>query len=412
MTEPTLSIGILSGKEIEFSFPVAFITSDGQTAWGAQKAWYQDGCIRWQGRTYDRLSFTPPVGADSFFELKGVTIGIRFHWERQEAQRFKGVLSLMVVGEELVAVNLLPMEAYLTSVVSSEMNADAPPAFLRAHAVIARSWAMDKLAHPTEHKHFTLCADDHCQRYQGIGRTTSPQAVEAVAATRGEVLTYGGEICDTRYSKCCGGAMEEFGSCWDGAAHPYLQGKRDSSTAASLPDLTREEEAERWIRSTPDAFCHTQDKALLAQVLNSYDRETPDFYRWKVTYTQEELASLIRQRLGDGFGPILDLVPRQRGVSGRIIYLDIVGTYRTLTIGKELNIRRALSPTHLYSSAFVVDKEGTGPAPSRFILTGAGWGHGVGLCQIGAAVMGSQGYSYRDILSHYYPGSELTRSYT
>ena len=271
------------------------------------------------------------------------------------------------------------------------------------------------------HKNFDVCADDHCQRYQGITRASTSRAIEAVSATRGEALMYEGKICDARFSKCCGGAFEEFQNCWENVRHPYLIGQRDSQTTNKLPDLTIEAEADKWIRTSPVAFCNTQDKKILSQVLNNYDQETADFYRWKVSYSQEELSELIHKRSGIDFGKIIDLIPVERGTSGRLVRLKIVGTLRTLTIGKELEIRRTLSTSHLYSSAFVVDKEykeedrkykeKEQEIPSRFILTGAGWGHGVGLCQIGAAVMGEQGYKYEEILSHYYPGSMIERQY-
>jgi stage II sporulation protein D len=271
------------------------------------------------------------------------------------------------------------------------------------------------------HKNFDVCADDHCQRYQGITRASTSRAIEAVSATRGEVLMYEGKICDARFSKCCGGAFEEFQNCWENVRHPYLIGQRDSQTTNKLPDLTIEAEADKWIRTSPVAFCNTQDKKILSQVLNNYDQETADFYRWKVSYSQEELSELIHKRSGIDFGKIIDLIPVERGTSGRLVRLKIVGTLRTLTIGKELEIRRTLSNSHLYSSAFVVDKEykeedreykeEEQKIPSRFILTGAGWGHGVGLCQIGAAVMGEKGYKYEEILSHYYPGSMIERQY-
>ena len=404
------------------------------------------------------MIFYPQPNAGIFFELKDVTIGINFHWERKEVQRFQGALKIIVEGETLTAINVISIEDYLTSVISSEMSATASLELLKAHAVISRSWLINKLRVENEkwkatiqpdsaansplftlnsqlikwydheaHTHFDVCADDHCQRYQGITRASTPQAIEAVSATRGEVLMYEGKICDARFSKCCGGAMEEFQNCWENVRHPYLTGKQDyipkshasdsekqiTGPAIQLPDLTQEEEADRWIRTSPDAFCNTQDKKILSQVLNNYDQETTDFYRWKISYSQQELAELIHQRSGIDFGEIIDLIPVERGTSGRLIRLKIVGTLRTLTIGKELEIRRTLSPSHLYSSAFLVDKEKgeEGNVPTRFTLTGAGWGHGVGLCQIGAAVMGEQGYYYKDILAHYYPGSRLEKQY-
>ena len=455
MTEPHIAVGILSGKEIRFSFPESFISSDGIVISGIQQTVYQKGKICWQGKEYDKLSFTPQQPTSSFFELQDVTIGINFHWERKESQRFKGELKIIIEEEQLTAINVISIEEYLISVISSEMSATASLELLKAHAVISRSWLLNKWKTESRnqemenekigksiqkdsvansqfsilnsqfikwydheaHKNFDVCADDHCQRYQGITRASTPQAIEAVIATRGEVLMYAGTICDTRFSKCCGGAFEEFQNCWENVKHPYLIRQRDSKTEKQLPDLNIEAEADKWIRTSPVAFCNTQDKKILSQVLNNYDQETADFYRWKVSYTQQELSTLIHQRSGIDFGQILDLIPIERGTSGRLVRLKIVGTLRTLIIGKELEIRRTLSTSHLYSSAFVVDKEyeekghKEDKIPSRFILTGAGWGHGVGLCQIGAAVMGEQGYKYEEILSHYYPGSTLEKQY-
>ena len=445
MQEPVITVGILSGKEIGFSFPNEFISSDGIAICGIQQAVYRKGKICWQEKEYDELSFTPQQDTSSFFELQDVTIGINFHWERKEVQRFKGELKIIVEDDRLTAINIIPIEDYLTSVISSEMSATASLELLKAHAVISRSWLLNKLKvangklkvimHPDNtanfelstlpsqlikwydheaHKNFDVCADDHCQRYQGITRTSTPQAIEAVFATRGEVLMYEGEICDARFSKCCGGAFEEFQNCWENVKHPYLIGQRDSKTETRLPDLTKEVEADKWIRTSPAAFCNTHNKQVLSQVLNNYDQETTDFYRWRVCYSQQELSELIHKRSGIEFGKIIDLIPVERGTSGRLVRLKIVGTLRTLIIGKELEIRRTLSSSHLYSSAFVVDKEykeDEKEIPSRFILTGSGWGHGVGLCQIGAAVMGEQGYKYKEILSHYYPGSAIEQQY-
>ena len=445
MQEPVITVGILSGKEIGFSFPKEFISSDGIAICGIQQAVYRKGKICWQEKEYDELSFTPQQDTSSFFELQDVTIGINFHWERKEVQRFKGELKIIVEDDRLTAINIIPIEDYLTSVISSEMSATASLELLKAHAVISRSWLLNKLKvangklkvimHPDNtanfelstlpsqlikwydheaHKNFDVCADDHCQRYQGITRASTPQAIEAVFATRGEVLMYEGEICDARFSKCCGGAFEEFQNCWENVKHPYLIGQRDSKTETRLPDLTKEAEADKWIRTSPAAFCNTHNKQVLSQVLNNYDQDTTDFYRWRVCYSQQELSELIHKRSGIEFGKIIDLIPVERGTSGRLVRLKIVGTLRTLTIGKELEIRRTLSSSHLYSSAFVVDKEykeDEKEIPSRFILTGSGWGHGVGLCQIGAAVMGEQGYKYKEILSHYYPGSALEQQY-
>lgn len=352
MQEPVITVGILSGKEIGFSFPKEFISSDGIAICGIQQAVYRKGKICWQEKEYDELSFTPQQDTSSFFELQDVTIGINFHWERKEVQRFKGELKIIVEDDRLTAINIIPIEDYLTSVISSEMSATASLELLKAHAVISRSWLLNKLKvangklkvimHPDNtanfelstlpsqlikwydheaHKNFDVCADDHCQRYQGITRTSTPQAIEAVFATRGEVLMYEEEICDARFSKCCGGAFEEFQNCWENVKHPYLIGQRDSKTETRLPDLTKEAEADKWIRTSPAAFCNTHNKQVLSQVLNNYDQETTDFYRWRVCYSQQELSELIHKRSGIEFGKIIDLIPVERGTSGRLVRL-------------------------------------------------------------------------------------------
>lgn len=322
-------------------------------------------------------------------------------------------------------------EDYLTSVISSEMSATSSLELLKAHAVISRSWLLNKLEDRLEekhsdamvitdekiirwydhqdHTHFDVCADDHCQRYQGITKASTQAVREAIKATFGEVLTYDGKICDARFYKACGGATELFENCWEEVHHPYLLPVADAANL-TLPDLTQEAEARKWILSAPTAYCNTTDRLVLSQVLNNYDQETPDFYRWRVAYSQKELSELIGEKMGIDFGEIVDLIPLKRGASARIIELKVVGTKRTVVIGKELEIRKALSKSHLYSSAFVVDKE-ENDGSVRFVLRGAGWGHGVGLCQIGAAVMASQGIGYQTILSHYYPHSELTKRY-
>jgi SpoIID/LytB domain protein len=369
-----------------------------------------------------------------------VTIGINFHWERQETQVFSGTLKLVVDEEKIVAINILPAEDYLTSVISSEMSANSSLELLKAHAVISRSWLFAQIEKRKamsgksegffsftktkeeyirwydreDHTIFDVCADDHCQRYQGITKASNATVAEAVRATRGRLLMYDNEVCDARFSKCCGGATEEFEYCWEDKHYPYLSAVRDAEEEENrpLPDLTNEEEAERWIRKAPKSFCDTHDKKILSQILNNYDQETTDFYRWKVRYTQEELAELIRTNTKTDYGDILDLIPIQRGPSGRICKLKIVGSLKTLTIGKELEIRRTLSNSHLFSSAFVVDKGGLKEGvPQWFLLSGAGWGHGVGLCQIGAAVMGEKGYAYDEILLHYYKNAEIKRFY-
>ena len=452
MKEPKVEVGILFEPQIEFILLAPYRIS-GKEISGKQVVTYDEGKILWNGRRYNELVFEPLQESGAAFELLDVTIGINFHWERKEDQRFQGSLKIIVEDGKLTGINVIRVEEYLTSVISSEMSATASLELLKAHAVISRSWLLaslssapspagkgaDSPSNDTEnatcdgtaerlcwyerdaHTRFDVCADDHCQRYQGITRASTDIVKQAIAATRGQVLMHDGKICDARFSKCCGGALEEFQYCWDDVKHPYLAYKQDLPSGFPLTELSSplsageepEESAERWIRTSPEAFCNTTDRHILSQVLNNYDQETTDFYRWKVEYTQDELSALILKRSGIDYGQIIDLVPVARGTSGRLWKLKIVGTKQTLTIGKELEIRRTLSPSHLYSSAFVVDKEEISPEgiPGRFILTGAGWGHGVGLCQIGAAVMGEQGYKYDEILLHYYTGASIDKLY-
>ncbi|MDD5870284.1 MAG: SpoIID/LytB domain-containing protein [Bacteroidales bacterium] len=436
MQQPNVKVGIMSGTSISFAFAKDY-TLDGKTVTGSHTAKLVDGEIEWNGNRYPSLEFVPVCVADSHFTLIDVTIGVNFHWERKENQSFRGSLRLIVEGDKLTAVNILPIEEYLLSVISSEMSATASLELLKAHAVISRSWLLaqiDKNKQLTEtataycpctrtddelvrwfdredHVNFDVCADDHCQRYQGITRESTETVRQAIEATWGEVLMDGDKLCDARFSKSCGGVFEEFENCWEPVHHNYLQARHDGENPADFPDLTVEENAREWILNAPDAFCNTHDARILSQVLNSYDQETTDFYRWKVEYSQEELARLVSERSGEDYGEIIDLIPVARGTSGRIYRLKIVGTHKTQIIGKELEIRRTLSPSHLYSSAFVVEKVGNGEIPDRFIIRGAGWGHGVGLCQIGAAVMGEKGYNYNQILEHYFVGAKVTKLY-
>ena len=369
-----------------------------------------------------------PLSSDSYFTLKDVTIGVDFHWQRKENQSFLGKLKLKKSGDLTLALNIVPVEDYLTSVISSEMSADASLELLKAHAVISRSWVLAQICHKAsasghvdmldtpeervkwydhdDHVDFDVCADDHCQRYQGITRASRAQVRSAILSTWGEVLMYGDELCDARFSKCCGGAFEEFQYCWEPRRHDYLVAARDAVDGAPLPDLTVEANAREWILGRPDAFCSDVDESILAQVLNNYDRETVNFYRWIVDYDVDELSEIVRERSGIDFGEIRDLVPLARGTSGRIYRLKIVGSKRTMIVGKELEIRKWLSRSHLYSSAFMVERTLHG-----FRLHGAGWGHGVGLCQIGAAVMGERGFNYRQILSHYFKDAEIRSIY-
>ncbi len=437
--EPEVKVGIVSGQKIHFSLNKPYLAK-GETVIGEQEVEFSEGGVLWNGNQYSSLTFHPQ-SADASFSLSDVTIGVNFHWERKETQTFLGTLRFVVESDKICAINELPVEKYLESVISSEMSATSSLELLKAHAVISRSWLLAQMKKRRDvaesgnnffsftkkedmlirwydredHTIFDVCADDHCQRYQGITKETSPHVAEAIRQTKGQVLLDGDEICDARFSKCCGGVTEEFQYCWEDTPKNYLTAVRDIALGieSTLPNLTNEEEAEKWIRFNPPAFCNTQDKRILSQVLNDYDQETVDFYRWKVTLTQEKLQQLIADRLKMDLGSILDMKSLERGTSGRISKLQIVGTEKTFTIGKELEIRRTLSDSHLLSSAFIVDKYDIDEqgVPQRFELIGAGWGHGVGLCQIGAAVMGEEGYLYDAILLHYYQGAEIKKLY-
>jgi len=441
---PGISVGIVSGSGLTFTLNGHFTAgATGKNLSGQWTATVREGRILLKGKSTvveagEEITFVPSDPVHDSFTLHAVTIGVAFHWQRNEDQTFRGRLKFIFENDRVTAVNILSVEDYLLSVISSEMSATSSAELLKAHAVISRSWLlaqMDKTARlkagegkyttsiitdteitrwydREDHSNFDVCADDHCQRYQGITRASTQIVEQAVRETSGEVLLHNGLICDARYSKCCGGITELFGNAWEPVDHPYLQMITDCK---ELPDdfntdLTLEANAVKWIAGAPDAFCNTNDKKILSQVLNNYDQETNDFFRWKVSYPQNELSALVREKTGIDFGLITELEPVTRGTSGRIIRLRIHGDRKTLIIGKELEIRKALSKTHLYSSAFVVEKSLEG-GETYFILHGAGWGHGVGLCQIGAAVMGASGYLYSEILTHYFPNANLGKIY-
>ncbi len=439
-TEPIVKVGILLANSIEFVLNNNYKCSNGAQYINKHVVELRNNQLWFDNKAYDKLEFISD-DADASFDLIDVVIGIDFHWERKENQCFKSALSFVVEDNKVRAINELKVEDYLLSVISSEMSATASDELLKAHAVISRSWLLacmgeqtNSASHGTEfrtvnehgeeviqkwyerdaHIDFDVCADDHCQRYQGITRASTAAVGRAIEATRGMVLMYENEICDARYSKSCGGVSETFDNCWAPTHYPYLSKIIDNPVnpqGFSL-DLRTETHADAWIRQQPEAFCNTHDKEILSQVLNNYDQETTDFYRWKQKYTQNELSALIKKRSGIDFGQIVDLIPVARGESARLVKLRIVGTLRTVVVGKELEIRKWLSPSHLYSSAFVVDKlDIIDGIPQNFVLHGAGWGHGVGLCQIGAAVMGAKGYKYDEILLHYFRGAELKSVY-
>jgi stage II sporulation protein D len=434
-----VAVGIMGAPSIAFTLNGDFTYAADKTATGKCTASLQsDGSICFCGETYGELHLVPN-GANSTFTLHGVTIGKKFHWERSEDETFAGELKIAVGNGELEAINILHIEKYLQSVISSEMSCNAPLEYLKTQAVVSRSWLARILqrraeaAHDSATQHcdthcgiercikwyendahtlYDVCADDHCQRYEGLQRASNPAALRAVNDTCGEVIVSGGEICDARFSKCCGGATERFSSCWSDNDVPYLSPVADTGSSTALPDLTVESNAEAWIRNAPEAFCNTADEATLSQVLNGYDLETKDFFRWKEEYTNAQLSEILRRKSGIDFGSIVSLTPLQRGPSARIVQLMITGTKKRMIVGKELEIRRLLSDSHLKSSAFVVDcLDIADGIPQRIVITGAGWGHGVGLCQIGAAVMAAEGYGYRQILQHYFRNSKIENIY-
>jgi SpoIID/LytB domain protein len=445
-TEPWLNVGVLTDNIIKFELYGDFgsiLTN--KILSGVFTAELKNNKIVCKGTNItlesdDEIIFEPSDPVSESFLIRDVIIGVKFHWERREKQRFNYFLKIIKNGNQLTAINYLPVEAYLTSVISSEMSARCSINLLRSQAVVARSWLLAQLQNKEKekvkdpalkpirtneelitwydreaHTLFDVCADDHCQRFQGVTKVTTETAFKAIKDTRGIVLISGDEICDTRYSKSCGGISESYENVWEPVKYDYLQPVVDYKFEPETfdLDLRKEENAVKWIKSNPPAFCNTTDPKILNQILLDYDQETKDFYRWKVEYSQSELSKLIKEKLGIDFGNIIDLIPVERGYSARLIKLKIVGTKASLIIGKELEIRRVLSPSHLYSSAFFVEKENLVEGiPQKFILRGAGWGHGVGLCQIGAAVMAEQGYQFDEILIHYFPNARIKKIYS
>lgn len=444
MEAPLIKVGIMAEKEILFTIEgnyhlessIINITGKCKVKNAGPCVYFECGENSWL--VPDSLKLIPNDPETGKFILHDVTIGINFHWERKEDQKFKGELHFIIDNEKIHAIDALSIEDYLISVISSEMSATSSMELLKAHAVISRSWLLAQVQKNKnlqaegekyqttfrtddelikwydreDHTHFDVCADDHCQRYQGITRSTTALVEKAVKETHGEVLAIEGVICDARFSKCCGGVTEVFENVWEPVNHPYLQKivDNDFQPEGFSLNLENEDSAKQWIMGNPAAFCNSSDKKVLKQILNDYDQETNDFFRWKVVYSQEELSDLVKARSGVDFGTITDLIPVERGCSARLIKLKIVGTLKTMTIGKELEIRKTLSKSHLYSSAFIVEKQEIA-GKMHFILHGAGWGHGVGLCQIGAAVMGDKGFSYHEILLHYFRGAGLERKY-
>ncbi len=446
MTEPNIDVAIMSDSKIDFilygDFKCATISKPLN---GKINAQLKDNMIvlNSEDKSFNPLKeiiLTPIDPSSESFVLKKVTIGLQFHWEQKQDQRFAGSLKLIIEDNKLTVINIIPVEKYLTSVISSEMSPTSSLELLKAHAIISRSWLLAQIDKKNsieedkkylaeyrtddelikwydreDHILYDVCADDHCQRYQGITKSQIHNAGKAVEETHGLVLQYNNQICDARFSKSCGGITETFENVWENVEHPYLQSFVDYKYINDeyCSDIVNEKDAVKWISNSPPAFCNTTDEKILDQVLNNYDRKTKDFYRWKVEYSQEEISKLINEKTGFDFGNILDLQPIERGHSGRLIKLKIIGTKKTFTIGKELEIRKVLSTSHLYSSAFIVEKKNVvEDIPQKFVLVGAGWGHGVGLCQIGAAVMGEKGYSFDEILLHYFRGANIKKIYS
>ncbi len=440
MNEPIISVGIKRKEEIEINFWGKFTNENRKISFEDEtKFFLKNGAIFAENHQniYEIKNgeiFSPEEFVFNSFVVQDVVIGKEFHWERKQNQQFFGSLKIVITKAELEIINILPIEKYLESVISSEMNPEAPMALLKAEAVIARSWAISQKMkkrknHKKEqkfdntnekitwtesegHEKYDVCSDDHCQRYQGIIDKRNTRAEIAVSETKGLCLIYGKEICDARYSKCCGGVTETYENVWSNEEVPYLSSIEDidSPTEFSGINLTIENNAQEWIKGNPESFCNTNNENLLKTILKDYDSETKNFYRWKEELTQSEIKELLSAKTGIDFGNILDLIPLERGKSGRIVRLKIVGTKREKIFGKELEIRKILSKSHLYSSAFIVEKKIIiENVPQIFVLRGAGWGHGVGLCQIGAAVMSNKGYEFDEILNHYFPNAQIKK---
>lgn len=446
MKEPNVSVAIMTEEIISFELHGEYTCSCKKVQCNGNYSAQVEGDKILVSKGSESMAvenntiFIPSDLESESFKLKGVMIGKQFHWQKKETQVLLGSLKLIIEDAKITAINIIPVERYLESVISSEMSATSSMELLKAHAIISRSWLLAQMEKRTsisssdgdyqsviktddelikwydreDHTLYDVCADDHCQRYQGITRMHAHNAQDAVTNTRGIALVYNNLVCDTRFSKSCGGISESFENVWEPINHPYLESVIDYKFESDDfdQDLTKEKAAEKWIMENPHAYCNTKDASILSQVLVDYDRETTDFYRWKVEYSQAELSQLIKKKSGIDFGDITDLIPLERGFSGRLKKLKIVGAKKTLTIGKELEIRKVLSENHLYSSAIIIEKlnfdEGI---PQTFILHGAGWGHGVGLCQIGAAVMGEIGFSFDEILLHYFKGASIKRVY-
>jgi stage II sporulation protein D len=443
MTEPKINIGIITESEVGFDlYGDYFLKGLSNKLNGHFTAALDSGKVTLTQNNViiasgTELSLKPRERNTASFLVHDVVIGKSFHWMKKEKQRFRGTLKLISDEGQITLINTISLEEYLSSVISSEMNPNSSIELLKAHAIISRSWLLAQLdkkktQHKPEsrekiseeeiirwydrddHSKFDFCADDHCQRYQGISKVINDNAYSAVSQTWGLVLKHNNQICDTRFSKCCGGMTESFENVWESVPHEYLTSSVDYKFELDglELDLTKETDTVKWIKISPNAYCNTKDERILSQVLVDFDRTTIDFFRWKVEYTQEELRSIIKEKSGIDFGAIVDLIPVERGNSGRIIKLKIAGTQKTITIGKELEIRKTLSKTHLYSSAFLVERKNIiDGVPQTFLFEGAGWGHGVGLCQIGAAVMSEKGHKFDEILLHYFKGAKIQKIY-
>ena len=444
--EPTVSVGIFTEEKVVFELYGDYKTSGiKQTFSGRFNAEVKEGriiCKKGEEKIEisDEIIFKPLDENTDSFVIKDVIIGVKFHWERKEKQRFQGSLKLKRIDNKIVVINIIPVEKYLISVISSEMSSKSSIQLLKSHAIVSRSWILAQLEKRNsdqkqnesskshfesetemikwydrkDHILFDVCADDHCQRYHGVTKIFSNTALNAIEETRGIILIYNDTICDTRYSKSCGGVTESFQNVWESKNYKYLSSIVDYRYYPENYNLNFSDEtiARKWIKGNPSGYCNTSDERILSQVLLDFDQETKDFYRWKVEYSQKELSDIIKTKSNIDFGEIIDLVPVKRGDSSRLIKLKIIGTKKTLIIGKELEIRRILSQSHLYSSAIIIDKyDIKNNIPQKFIISGAGWGHGVGFCQIGAAVMASIGHQFDEIVLHYFKDAKLKKIY-
>lgn len=376
----------------------------------------EDKRISFNGKTINKIEIVQDKN-DSYITLKSVIAGRGFHWAKHIEVKLAFKLEFSVREGSLLVINEMPIEEYLACVATSEMSAECPESYIEAQTIVARSWMLANVEQKHTYLGFDVCNDDCCQRFQGVNNLT-PHSKKAADNTRGQVLLYENEIVDARYSKSCGGVMEKFENLWENSPKDYMQNKSDSHNEFNV-DLTKESELKTWVNTVPKSFCspHYIKEEELHKYLGHVDEQSK-YFRWKVETTQEELVENIKDKLDIDICFVLLLIPIKRAGSGRILeleisYLDSNNIKNTLIIYKDYEVRRVLHKMFLYSSAMTIDaiNENDSKYPTKFVLNGAGWGHGAGLCQIGGIGMSLAGYRTDEIVKHYYPGAELSKIY-